>query len=225
MGLFQRFSDILSANLNEMADRFEDPETMLKQVVREMEASIAEAKQEVVRAMASEKMVKKNLADNERQVREWQQRAEKAVQAGDDALARKALLRRQEHDKIVAALRDQDEAAAQSCQTLRRQLEAMQAKLAEAKRRVGTLAARKKAADVRARTLTGAAAVELDTDAFEKFERLREKVERAEAEADALRELETGLAPEPVPVPEPEAEPAETGVEAELAALRRKIRG
>jgi phage shock protein A len=223
MGLFQRFSDILSANLNEMVDRFEDPETMLKQAVREMESSIAEAKQEVVRAMASEKMVKKNLADHERQAREWQQRAEKAVQASDDALARKALLRRQEYDKIAAALRDQDEAASESSQTLRRQLEAMQAKLAEAKRRVGTLAARKKAADVRARTLTGAAVIELDTDAFEKFERLREKVERAEAEAEALRELEMGAAP--TPPAEAELERADTGVEAELAALRRKLKG
>lgn len=223
MGLFRRFSDILSANLNEMVDQFEDPETMLKQAVREMETSIAEAKQEVVRAMASEKMVKKNLADHQRQAREWQQRAEQAVQAGDDALARKALLRRQEYDKIVAALRDQDQAATESSQTLRRQLEAMHAKLAEAKRRVGTLAARKKAADLRSRTRTGAAVVELDNDAFEKFERLREKVERAEAEADALRELETGVCETPRPEAEPER--ADTGVEAELAALRRKLKG
>src|SRR5262245_5577790 len=68
MGLFRRISDIISANFNEMVDQFEDPEKMLKQAVREMEESIAAAKKEVVGAMASEKLVKKNLGENERQI-------------------------------------------------------------------------------------------------------------------------------------------------------------
>lgn len=222
MGLFRRINDIISANFNEMVEQYEDPEKMLKQAVREMEESIAAAKKEVVHAMASEKLVKKNLADNERQVQEWRQRAEKAVQAGDDALARKALVRKQEYEKVAAALRDQEAASSEASQTLRRQLEAMQAKLAEAKRRIGTLAARKKAADVRARGVACGADVQLDTDAFDKFERLKEKVERAEAEADALRELEGGGAS--TPFPEPELSESNTGIEAELAAMRKKLK-
>src|SRR5438105_2312215 len=106
MGLFQRIGDIISANFNDMVDQFEDPEAMLKQAVREMETAIGEAKQEVVQTMASEKMVRKNRTDNERQVQEWQQRAEKAVLAGDEALARKALVRKEEYEKVAAALRD-----------------------------------------------------------------------------------------------------------------------
>lgn len=220
MGLFRRIGDIISANFNEMVDQFEDPEKMLKQAVREMEVSIADAKKEVVQTMASEKLVKKNLADNERQGRDWQQRAEKAMQAGDEGLARKALVRKQEYEKVTAALRDQDSAASEASQTLRRQLEAMQAKLAEAKRKIGTLAARKKAADVRSRVAVSGPDAQLDTEAFEKFEKLKEKVERAEAEADALRELEGGDTQAP--------EPEETGgsdIESELAALRRKMKG
>jgi len=68
-------------------------------------------------------------------------------------------------------------------------LEAMQAKLADAKRRLSTLVVRKKAADMRARVQMGTADATLNTDAFAKFDRLREKVEMAEAEAEALREL------------------------------------
>ncbi len=150
MGLFGRVGDILSANLNDMVDRFEDPEKMLKQAVREMEAAIVEARRETARAMAAEKLAGKDLADSERQVRDWQRRAEQAVRAGDDALARKALARKQEHDKVSAALRDQATAAAEASGALRRQLEAMQAKLSEATRRLGTLTARNKAAAVRA---------------------------------------------------------------------------
>ncbi len=228
MGLFKRIGDIISANLNDMVEGFEDPEKMLKQAIREMELAIADAKQEVVQAMASEKMVGKSIADHERQIFEWQQRAEKAVQSSDDALARKALQRKQENQKVLAALRDQESAAVETSQTLRRQYEAMKAKLAEAKRKVETLAARKKAADVRSRMVEDGAHPVLDTAAFEKFERLREKVERAEAEADARRELETGSASSVRSAREPDGLDMGSEVselDAELAALRRKVRG
>jgi phage shock protein A len=72
---------------------------------------------------------------------------------------------------------------------LRRQLEAMQAKSAEAKRRLGTLIARKKAAAVQSKIQLASQDPDWNQDAFAKFERLREKVELAEAEAEALREL------------------------------------
>jgi phage shock protein A len=217
MGLFGRISDIISANLNDMIDRFEDPEKMLKQAVREMETAIDEAKRETARAMAAEKLGGKELADNERQAAEWGRRAEQAVRAGDDALARRALTRKVEHDKVSAALRDQTAAAADASRTLRRQLEAMQAKLAEARRRLGTLAARQKAAAVRAKMQAGVGEVEVNTEAFEKFERLRKKVERVEAETEALHELESGAPPRD------EAAGGDKSIEAELAELKRKL--
>lgn len=220
MGLFWRVSDIISANLNDMMERYEDPEKMLRQAVREMEEAIAVARKETAQAMASGKLVAKSLADNERQGREWQERAEKAVRAGDDGLARKALARKQEYDKMVAALRDEADVADEAGRTLRRQLEAMEAKLAEAKRRLGTYVARQKAAQVRARYRLAAGTAALDQGAFEKFDRLREKVERAEAEAEALRELDgdgAGAGPEPGPCG------GALAVDVELAALKKKL--
>jgi phage shock protein A len=59
MSLFKRVGDIISANLNDLVEKFEDPELMLKQAIREMETSIGEARQEVARAMASDKLVRK----------------------------------------------------------------------------------------------------------------------------------------------------------------------
>ena len=107
MGLFQRISDIISANLNEMTESMEDPETMLKQAIREMEQSISDATHETAKVLANEKLMAKELANNEQQAHDWQRKAEKAVDAGDDGLARKALTRKQEHQKLVTALRDQ----------------------------------------------------------------------------------------------------------------------
>jgi phage shock protein A len=228
MGLFQRIGDILSANLNELVEKLEDPETMLRQAIGEMESVIAEARQETARAMASAKLVRRGLEEQERLGRDWQQRAEQAVRAGDDGLARTALGRKQEADRLAAALRDQLQAADEASRTLRRQLEAMQAKLAEGRRRLSTHAARKKAADVRARmdaALANPTATPLGV--FEKFERLRARVERMEAEADALRELDEGLrrvSGAAVTQAAGSAQPeSETGVEGELAALKKRL--
>jgi phage shock protein A len=221
VGLFKRINDIISANLNDMIDRFEDPEAMLKQAVREMEEAIVEARRETAKAMAAEKLAGRDLADSERQVRDWRLRAEQAVRAGDDGLARTALARKQEQEKVAAALGDQTAASAEASGALRRQLEAMQAKLAEAKRRLGTLTARQKAAAVRARMQADVEDVAVNTDAFDKFERLRKKVERVEAETEALQELQTGAgAPRNADRPAGEADGS---VDAELAELKKKL--
>jgi phage shock protein A len=224
MGLFQRISDIISANLNEMTESFEDPEKMLKQAIREMEQSIADATQETAKVLANEKLLAKELSNNETHSRDWQKKAEQAVEAGDDNLARKALSRKQEHHKLVVALQDQLTAAQDASRTLKHQLDGMQAKLAEAKRNLATLSARKKAADFKKKMHTTAAEQELGVvsdDAFSKFDRLREKVERAEAEAEALAELRGNKSA----VEEEVAglqNSGNDGIDDELAALKKK---
>ncbi len=67
MGIFSRVSDIISANLNEMIEKFEDPEKMLKQAVREMAASIEEVRKSAGQGMADAKMVAKELEKNRRE--------------------------------------------------------------------------------------------------------------------------------------------------------------
>jgi phage shock protein A len=192
MGLFKRISDIISANLNEMTEGFENPEKMLRQAIREMEQTIADATQETAKVLANEKLLAREMANNERQAGEWQRKAEQAVDAGDDNLARKALSRKQEHQKLVTALQDQLTAAQDASRTLKHQLDGMQAKLAEGKRNLATLSARQRAADFKKKMHTNEVAADTGAatdDAFAKFDRMREKVERAEAEAEALAEL------------------------------------
>ncbi|MEZ5944871.1 MAG: PspA/IM30 family protein [Planctomycetaceae bacterium] len=192
MGLFKRISDIISANLNDLTEQYEDPEKMLKQAIREMEESIEQATREAAKTIASEKRLRKELAKNEQEVRRWLERAQQAVDAGDDELAKKALGRKGEYSKLARALQDQVDAITEASVALRRQLDGMKAKLAEAKRNLATLTARQRAADVRKKALTASDEfrnVSLDDDAFKKFDRMREKVELAEAEAEALAEL------------------------------------
>lgn len=224
MGIFGRISDIISANLSEFAEQFEQPEKMLKQAIREMETSISEVTSQTAKAMANEKTLKRELQRNKAQAEQWAGRAEKAVEAGDDDLARKALARKNEHQKVVEALEDQLQAATEASRTLKRQLSAMKAKLAEAKRNLTTLSARKRAADFRKKLDSQAAGLtaEVDDSAFAKFDRLKSKVEQAEAEAEAIAELRGieagGTAEDVAEIPEEEVD-----VVAELAELKQRL--
>ena len=92
MGIFRRVNDIISANLNDLVDKFEDPEKMLKQAIREMEESIEEATAAAAKAIASERLLEKETAQHELQSVRWHERAERAVKAGDDELDRKSVV-------------------------------------------------------------------------------------------------------------------------------------
>lgn len=225
MGLFSRIGDIISANLNDLTESFEDPEVMLRQAIREMETSIKEVTEQTAKAMASQKTMQRELERNRQQAEQWQGRAEHAVAEGDDGLARRALSRKREHEKLAAALDDQLAAASESVGTLRRQLDAMKAKLAEAKRSHATLSARKRAADFRKKMSAelDRTPSSVDSNAFSKFDRLREKVEQAEAEAEALAELRQGLGPVGTQEAGVDADSdLDLDVDAELAELKRR---
>ena len=217
MGLFKRVGDILSANLNEMVERFEDPDKMLRQVIVEMESVISLATGDAARVIANERLIARQLDENRRQVQHWQCSAEAAVRVQDDEAARHALCRKAEHEKLAAALADQHSAALAAARKLRRQLDGLRVRLAEARRKQLTLAARKRAADATRRLAENVSDVTIDDAAFGKFDRMSRKVEQAEAEADAFIEL-TGLSDLL-----DRAEDAGIAVEAELASLKQQL--
>jgi phage shock protein A len=187
MGLFQRISDIISANLHEMVERFEDPQAMLKQAIREMEQAIALSLDKAVEVIASEKLLARQAVENRQAIQRWQAAAHQAVAANDDTSARRALARKAEHYKLLAALEAEQQAAEQTANRLRRQIAAMRAKLAEARRRLATLSARQHMAATR-RRLSGDCLAS-DDAGFARFERRACRVDQAEAEADAYEEL------------------------------------
>lgn len=221
MGIFKRVSDIIAANLNDLVEQYEDPEKMLKQAIGEMESSIEKFRRRVAKAMAAETIVAMGLTENRELAEQWNGRAEVAIAVGNDALALKAIARRREHEKLAIALADQYEAASQASMTLRRKLDGMQAKLSDAKRRLGSLTARKRAADARLETQHRAFDAQLDEDPFAKFDRMCEKVELAEAEANALRELASSQYLDPLFESEPDDSKLE--LEAELLEMKRRL--
>jgi phage shock protein A len=224
MSIFKRIQDIISANLNDLLEGYENPEQLLRQAIREMEDAIQRVKPDVARAMASEKTLSRELAANEVQRDVWQSRAKAAVEAGDEALARKALERKLEYEKLVAALNDQATATAEASQMLRRQLAAMEAKLSDARRRLTTLVARNRAADIRSKMAQADLGVQLnDRNAFAKFDRLKRKVEQAEAEAEAMAELACASKGVDDAHTQSAHHANELEIDAELAALKQQF--
>ncbi len=145
--LFARISDVLSANISDLIDRVEDPEKMIKQIIREMEENIGLAKEGVVDAIASEKTLQQNVDRHRREAKTWQENARTALKDGKDDLARQALVRKNEHDTILKSLEPALESAQGTSASLKAQLKALDAKLDEAKRKRGALVARQRAAE------------------------------------------------------------------------------
>jgi phage shock protein A len=221
MRLFQRIGDIIAANLNDLVDRFEDPEVMLKQAIREMETMIEGATGGAARAIAGERLLGRDVADHERKVAEWRGRAEEAVVRGDEDLARQAIARAHEHEAMAQALAEQRTSALKSVAALRGQVAAMRAKQAEARRKLASLSARRQVAE-NGKVLHGLATQSSTVgNGFARFERMHRQIEQVEAEAEALGELYESA--DGSLEADFEARDRDRRVEAELAAIKDRV--
>src|SRR5205809_4202715 len=94
MGILDRVSTLLRANINDLIDRAEDPEKVVRQLIYDMNNNLLQVKTQVAASIADEKQLKQRWDDNESKSQEWQRRAELAVEKSQDDLAREALARR-----------------------------------------------------------------------------------------------------------------------------------
>src|SRR6476646_780110 len=104
MGLLKRMSGLVTANLNDFINHWEDPETMLRQAVRDMETALGQLMDGAARAIAHHKLLARQLTEQRDGVERCTKRAEIAVARGDDESARSELLRKGEHRRLVDAL-------------------------------------------------------------------------------------------------------------------------
>ncbi len=187
MGIFSRIADIFKANVNDALDKAEDPEKMLKQMVLEMEESVNKATLAVANAIANEKSLERKLEKAKKDSEEWEFKARQALQAGREDLAKAALERKVIADKNIQDLQPIYIQAKETTNKLRTQLNSLKTKLEEARARQGVLIARSQAAKAQkqiAQSLSG-----VGSDAFSKFDKYEEKIEKIEAEASAFEQL------------------------------------
>jgi len=188
MGIFSRLGTLIKSNINDLITKAEDPEKMLTQVLLEMQQQLVEAKKAVAVAIADEKKLQKQYTAEADKSKEWERKAMVAVRAGDDNLARQALARKQEHETIATQFQQQWLAQKQAVEKLKDALRLLNNKIEEAKRKKNILIARKKRAEAQqqiANTMQGLG----DTSAFDTFDRMAERIQLMEAEAEAGAEL------------------------------------
>lgn len=185
MGIFTRFRDIVSSNINSMLDKAEDPEKLIKLMIREMEDTLVELKASCAGAMANCKKIERQLEEAEARTEQWEERAALAVQKNRDDLAREALLEKRQYvertDSFEKELGEHN-ALVDQYQGDIRQLED---KLLSAREKQRILVQRQIRAKGKMRAHEDIRRME-STEAILKFEELENRIERMEAEADLV---------------------------------------
>lgn len=192
MGVMERLSTLLRANINDMLDQAEDPEIMLNQILRDMEGEIGKARSQVADMMAQERLFRDDLQAEQEKARHMEGRAEHYVRQGNDAMAREALKRKADSDANIQVLQQQLNAQSEMVSRLRSQLDALQDKYQQSLSNRDALLARYRRAKTQqqvTRTMT-----DLDvTDYGGELSRMERRIRTAEARASAETELNSDM--------------------------------
>src|SRR5262245_46137809 len=221
MGIFSRLGTLIKSNLNDLISKAEDPEKMLNQVLVDMKNQLVEAKKQVAVAIGDEKRLKKQWDEQVAQSKEWERKAMMAVHAGDDGLAKQALTRQKEHDDLAHQFEQQWHLQKDAVDKLKDQLRVLNNKIEEAKRKKNILVARAKRAEAQ-KTIQATMQGLSDTSAFDTFDRMAEKVDAIEAEAEAAGELSGELTGDTLEQRFKKLQ-AGPGVDSQLAELKAKM--
>jgi len=188
MGLFDRISRVVRSNVNDMVSKAEDPEKILEQAVIDMQEDLVQLRQAVAQAIASQKRTQQQYNQAQTESNNWQQRAQLALQKGDENLAREALTRKKTHTETATSLKSQLDTQTTQVDTLKRSLIALEGKISEAKTKKDMLKARASAAKAQEQ-LQGMVNNMGTSSAMAAFERMEDKVLQLEARSQAAGEL------------------------------------
>ena len=188
MGLFDRISRVVRANLNDVVSKAEDPEKILEQSIVDMQEDLVQLRQAVAQAIATQKRTQQQYNQAQTEVNNWQSRAQLALQKGDENLAREALVRKKSHGDTAGALKATLDTQTTQVDQLKRNLIALESKISEAKTKKDMLKARVAAAKAQEQLQNTVGRMGTST-AMAAFERMEEKVLQMEARAQAAGEL------------------------------------
>lgn len=217
MSLLERVTTLVRANINDLMDRAEDPEKMIKQYILDMQNQLIQVKTQVAASIADEQKLYQRYLQNQEQADDWQKKAELAVNKGADDLAKEALTRRNSYQSIADGFKVQYEEQKQQVTVLKSALDKLEAKLEEAERKKDLLIARSRRADAEARINETMAGIG-ESGAMTGFERMEEKVQEKEARAKAAVELNTDTLEDRFAELE-----RDTDVDKDLAELKSKM--
>ena len=184
MGLLERVSTLVRANLNDLIDRAENPSTMIKQVILDMENQLLQVKTQVAISIADQHTLEKKALEAGERAADWLRKAELAVQKDQDDLARAAIERHKSAERTAGSFRQQVDDQRAQVATLKSALGKLEQKLAEAQAKSDMLIAQHR----RARALGRATDAQITIggrSTVRTFERMKQKVVVSEAVSQA----------------------------------------
>lgn len=188
MAIFERISDLVRANINDLIDKAENPEKMVKQIIIDMEDQLRKSTQSLGTAMGSLNQVKKQLSVAQEQSNIWQEKAKTCLAQGNEELAKQALENKVKQDKMVAQYQEMSNSMEAQVNEIKSQVDVLKQKLEEARSKQAMLVARSQMADAKsqmAKTLGN-----MDSkSAFAKMDKMEQKIEQKEAQAAALSDV------------------------------------
>lgn len=184
MGIFTRFTDIVNSNLNALLDKAEDPEKMVRLIIQEMEDTLVEVRSTSARLIAEKKDTERQLTRFEKEVAEWEAKAELALSKDRDDLARLALVEKQKAATDAQSLQADITRIDEHLNRLSEEVGQLQEKLADAKARQKTIIMRQRAVSSRLEVKKRIDSGKID-DAMLRFERFESKIDDLESQVEA----------------------------------------
>ena len=186
MNIFDRFVRVVSSNVNSVLKGLEDPEKVLEQAVNDMQNDLVKIRQSYAEISASLKRLQKQKEQADGLANDWYRRAQLALEKGDEELAREALSRRQVQLDIASGLSKQLDMQQKNIDKLYNSMMTLEAKITEAKREKDAFVARARTAktSVQVNDMLNSLTSVTSTNSMEAFNRMKEKVESLEAQAE-----------------------------------------
>lgn len=185
MGIFSRFRDIISSNINSMLDNAENPEKMIKMMIYEMEDTLVEIKTSCAKVMADAKGVQRRLKEAETKAADWGSKAQLAVNKGREDLAREALLERRKYEERIGSLKKSETEHRELFEKYQEDIKQLEDKIRAAREKQGILAQRHTHAKTRIKAEQEIRRVD-SSDAMHKFDRMESRIDRMEADAELV---------------------------------------
>ncbi len=225
MGIMTRFKDIMTANVNALLDKAEDPEKMIDQYLRNLESDFAKVKAETASIIAEEKSASRKLNECDEEINRMGEYAKKAVAAGNDNDARQFLTKKNELTQKREVLAKNYELAKANSEKMRQMHDKLEADISEMKSKRDMLKAKVKVAETQRKINEMGAGLESAGNNATAFDRMEDKVNRMLDEADAIGELNKSASGNDIDDLTSKYDTADTGsdVDDELAALKAEM--
>ena len=219
MGIFTRFSDIVNSNINAILDKAEDPEKIVRLMIQEMEDTLVEVRSAAARSIADKKDLNRKLEALDRELQDWDDKAELAVRKGREDLAKAALVEKSRVATAADILKQDYVAVDDGLSKLNEDIARLEGKLEDAKARQKALLARHKTASSRLAARKKIHDYKID-DALIRFEQYTRRIDDVEGRVEAY---DLGL-PKDLKHEFASLE-AEESVAEELEALKKRVSG